>query len=208
MANVVLGVFSEKEYAEEVIFRLEDRGYNPKEMSILMKDRRYSEEMAEHTGAESIAVSTAAGVGTGAAVGGLAGLIAAAFIPGLGGFFIGGPIGAALGLTGAAATAVSGAVTGAAAGGLIGALVSAFNLSNEQAKIYERKINEGGILVAVPAREDDEDEVKSLMEEFHADNIKVVEADATRERRRYEDMEEDRPRSFFQQITGRRRSRR
>ncbi len=175
MANIVLGIFSEKDKAEEAITKLESTGYNPKDMSIVMKDTKEAKEMSENTGADDVMKGVTAGAGTGAVVGGIAGFLAGTVLPGLGGFLIGGPIGAALGLTGAAATTISGVATGTVAGGLLGALTSTFGLSDEEAKTYESKIQEGGILVAVPARSGDEQEVSSIMSQYGADNIKLIE---------------------------------
>lgn len=176
MANIILGVIPERRYAEEAIAELEEHGYNPKDISIMMKDSAEYNEIERATGAGDIAGGAVSGAGTGAVLGGLAGLLAGTVLPGLGGFLIGGPIGAALGLTGAAATTVSGAVTGAAAGGIIGALTSTFGLSDEDARTYETRINEGGILVAVPAMAGDEQEVRDIMSEYGAYDIKDVEA--------------------------------
>jgi hypothetical protein len=193
--SVVLGVFSDGDNAENAILKLEDRGYNPKDMSILMKDTKTARDISENTGAD-VAEGAVKGAGTGAVVGGLAGFLAGTVVPGLGGFLIGGPVGAALGLTGAAATTVSGAVTGAVAGGLIGALMSTFGLSEEEAKDYETRINEGGILVAVPAKSGDEIEVKNIMRNFDADALRVVDSEDSRRTTlasRSRDMDRDDP---------------
>ena len=176
MSVVVLGVFSNELNAEDAINKLESRGYNPKDMSILMKDSQGAQRISKDTGA-SVAEGTVAGAGTGAVVGGLTGFLAGTVLPGLGGLLIGGPIGAALGLTGAAATTVSGAATGAVAGGLIGALTSTFGISDDEAREYETKINEGGILVAVPAKEGDAREVKSIITNFDADGVRVIDSE-------------------------------
>lgn len=197
MSVVVLGVFSDSDLAEDAIFKLEDRGYSPKDMSILMKDTGAARDISENTGA-NVAEGAVKGAGTGAVVGGVAGFLAGTVIPGLGGFLIGGPIGAALGLTGAAATTVSGAATGAVVGGLIGALMSTFGLSEEEARDYETRINEGGILVAVPAKEGDASEVKAIMRNHDADALRVIDSEAKaskteiRDRRR-EDRDYDDP---------------
>lgn len=172
--RTVLGVFASRDDAEEAIQQLESRGYNPKNMSILMKDHGKARVVSGDTDAGDVATGAVGGAGTGAILGGMAGLLASTVLPGIGGFFIGGPIGAALGLTGAAATTVSGAVTGAAAGGILGALTSTFHLSSEDAKLYESRINDGGILVAVPSGNDDQQDVRSIMDKNNADNIKVV----------------------------------
>jgi hypothetical protein len=189
--KTVLGIFKEKGRAEDVIHELESRGYNPKDISIVMRDKEGAGEVRDNTGAD-VAGDTVGGAATGAVIGGIAGLVSAIAIPGLGAFFIGGPIAAALGLTGAAATTVSGAATGALAGGLIGAL-SNLGLSKEDAEDYERRINEGGILVAVPARSGEESEVRSLLESKGGDQIRVLDQEVSgrteRRDRDYEGME-------------------
>lgn len=174
MAKMVLGVFSEQDLASNAISRLEEKGYDPKEMSILMRDT--SGKVTAQTGAGEVIGNTVGGAVAGGIIGGLAGLVAAFAIPGLGAIFIGGPLATALGLTGAAATTATGAATGALAGGIIGALTSAFGMSEEEARLYESSINEGGILVAVPARAGEEPEVEDVMSEFNADNIKTLDS--------------------------------
>lgn len=174
MANLVLGIFPERSNAEKVIDDLKDHEYDPKNFSIVMKDQAEAKEFAKETGAGDVVEGAATGATTGAILGGLAGLLASTVLPGLGAFFIGGPIAAALGLGGAAASTVSGAVTGAAAGGLLGALTSSFGLSEDEARYYETSINRGGILIAVPSRTGEEDDVKHLMMENGGDQIKII----------------------------------
>jgi hypothetical protein len=171
--KTVLAVFDNREHVEMVINELEAKGYNPKEMSLMMKNKEDAAEVAENTGADVVG-DTVGGATTGAILGGLAGLLAATVIPGLGAFFIGGPIAAALGLGGAAATTASGAATGAVAGGILGALTSMFDIPEEDARVYETSINEGGILVAVPARDAEGTEVREIMNAHGAENVKVV----------------------------------
>jgi hypothetical protein len=173
LSKTVLAVFSTREDVEAVVNELEEKGYNPKEMSLMMKDSSEAQAIAEDTGADVVG-DTVGGATTGAILGGLAGLLAATVIPGLGAFFIGGPIAAALGLGGAAATTASGAATGAIAGGILGALTSMFDIPEEDARLYETRINEGAILVAVPARDAEGGEVKTIMNAHGADNVKVV----------------------------------
>jgi uncharacterized membrane protein len=183
MAKTILGIFNESDNAEYAINELKDEGYNPKDMSIVMKDRREGERLADDTGAD-VAGGAVSGAASGAVLGGLAGLLASFVIPGLGAFFIGGPIAAALGLTGAAASAASGAATGALAGGLLGALTG-LGLTEDEARTYEESINEGGILVAVPARNNEESVVESILSEYGASNIKTINnGEASRERGR------------------------
>ncbi len=173
MARTVLGVFTDQASAEAAINALQDLDYNPRDVSIVLQDRTTAENMSENTGVGSdIAGGTAAGLTTGAIIGGLAGLVAAFTLPGLGALFIGGPIATALGLTGAAATTASGAVTGAVAGGLLGALTG-LGVPEDEARYYESKIAEGAILVLVPARAGEEQEVIGVMEDMGATDIKA-----------------------------------
>lgn len=174
MSKTLIGIFTQREDAEDAIKELEDSGYNPKDISIVMKDSRVASEISDSTGA-STGEAAAGGAVTGAVIGGLAGLVGAVLIPGVGAFFIGGPIASALGLTGAAAASVSGAATGAVAGGLLGALMG-FGLTQDEAKVYERRINSGAILLAVPARSREEHEVDAILKEYHAEDIKVLDS--------------------------------
>jgi hypothetical protein len=94
----------------------------------------------------------AQGAGIGGAVGGTLGAIAAAIaavgtsiaIPGLG-LVVAGPVAAAL----------AGAGAGAATGGLVGALIG-WGIPEERVKRYESGIKNGGILMGVKARSDED----------------------------------------------------
>lgn len=139
-----------------------------------MRDQSGAGELSRETGASNVVGGTVGGAAAGAVLGGIAGLVASFIIPGLGAFFIGGPLSTTLGLSGAAASTASGAATGLLAGGILGALTSAFGMTNEEAKVYESRINEGGILVAVPSRMGEEEEVKAIMLQFDADNVREM----------------------------------
>lgn len=87
------------------------------------------------------------GVTTGGIIGGVLGLLAgigALAIPGLGPFIAAGPIMATL----------SGMGAGGTIGGLIGALVGS-GIPEYEAKVYENRLREGGILIAVRTNSDD-----------------------------------------------------
>lgn len=172
MTTTVLGVFTDKINAEEAISVLRAEGYNPKDISIIMKDMSEGKEVAKDTGA-GVAQGAVSGVTTGALLGGLAGILASVAIPGLGAFFIGGPIAAALGLTGAAATTVAGATTGAVAGGILGSLMG-LGLTKDQATVYEQQVNQGAILLAVPARVGEERWVEETLADNGANDITSV----------------------------------
>lgn len=177
MAQLVLGVFAERENAEDAINSLKGSGFKAEDISIVMKDTGESHELAHDTGA-SVAEGAVSGATTGGVLGGLAGLligIGAITIPGIGAVLIGGPLAVALGLTGAAATTASGAVTGALAGGLVGALVG-LGVPEDEAKVYEESIRGGAILVAVPTTTENDNEARRILEDNNADQIRTVTA--------------------------------
>jgi uncharacterized membrane protein len=172
MASVVLGVFDSREHADMAVDDLKEANFNAKDISIVAKDTVVS---AEGDGS-NVAEGAVSGATTGAVVGGLAGLligVGAIAIPGIGGILIGGPLAAAIGLTGAAATTVSGAATGAVAGGLLGALMG-LGIPEEDAKVYESRIREGGILIAVPADANSQGEAIRVLEGHGATQVRTV----------------------------------
>lgn len=206
MARMVLGVFTERNDAEDTLYELEGMGYNPKDISIAMKDQGEARGMVKRTGADVVG-GTVSGAAAGGVVGALAGLLVATGVaPGLGTIFIGGPLATTLGLTGAAATTVSGAVTGALAGGLVGALVG-FGIPRREAEEYEESVRRGGILVIVPTRDGEDREVRDVMEEYGADQVKALDREEREEEvtpRRYHHPEETAyGHAHYHQIRGR-----
>ena len=107
---------------------------------ILNSSRDFSTELATKKNTKA-PEGSATGATAGGAVGGTLGLLAgigALAIPGLGPFIAAGPIMGAL----------AGLGVGAAAGGLIGALVG-MGIPEYEAKRYEGRVKDGGILVSV-----------------------------------------------------------
>jgi hypothetical protein len=178
-ADMVLGIFGDRLQAESAINALQEQGYTAQDLSIIRKDKEQAADLADSTGANNVAEGATSGAVTGGAVGALAGLligIGAIAIPGIGGLLIGGPLAAALGLTGAAATTASGAVTGALTGGLIGALVG-LGVPEENARVYEQRVKEGAILLAVPTNDKlSLSEVRGILEAHGANSISEVHA--------------------------------
>lgn len=174
-SSTVIAAFSSVNEAENAIDLLKNEGFDPKQMTIMMKDQQEVQNVANDTGA-SMAAGTVEGATTGGMLGGLAGLLVGVgviTIPGIGPFLAAGPLVTALGLTGAAATTVSGAATGAVAGGLIGALMG-LGLSEEEAAVYETTIKEGGIVVAVPAINQGEGHVTEILDSSGATQVRVI----------------------------------
>jgi uncharacterized membrane protein len=156
---MILGIFSARDDAQEAVTELESAGFDPKDISVIMRDKATAQEFADTTGT-SVADGAISGATTGGALGALAGL-----------------------LIGIGATTISGAVTGALAGGLVGALVG-LGVPEEDARVYEQRIREGGILVAVPVSLGNETEARSILEDNNAEQIRSV-GDTTKTHRSY-----------------------
>ena len=110
MHKMILASFDDSEQVSRIIDTLSDNGYEKEHISIITGSKSIVREEYGSKGEEVVE-----GAGTGAIVGGLAGLLLSVL-----GIFIIGPISIALGLAGIAGTTVTGAVIGATAGGLIG----------------------------------------------------------------------------------------
>lgn len=175
MADITLGVFATKEDAENALSDLTASGFSAQNISVLMREGETVRNVVADTGT-NVASSAVSGATTGGVLAGLAGLlvgVGAITIPGLGAILIGGPLVAALGLTGVAATTVSAAVTGAAAGGLVGGLMG-LGLPEEEAQIYETRVREGGILIALSDWTDDPAEARQILRENGASQVDTV----------------------------------
>lgn len=139
--------------AEVIIAALKNAGFSNNDISALLPDKRGTKDFAhEHNtkAPEGAATGGAAGLGVGAAAGWLAGIGALA-IPGAGPFIAAGPIMAAL----------AGVGVGGAVGGVTGALIG-MGIPEFEAKRYEGRIKEGGILLSVHC--DDSDWTKKAKE--------------------------------------------
>lgn len=145
MSNITLGIYKTHHDAEAAIKELEAADVKKADISYLYIDRKG--DVAEGQTGEKMTAGAAAGGATGAVIGGIAGLVVAnGILPGIGSFFVAGPLATALGLTGTVATTAAGAATGAAAGGVIGALTQ-IGVSSEDAELYESMVIKGDILV-------------------------------------------------------------
>lgn len=149
--NWVTGTFRDRASAERAYDSMLSRGYDEKEINLIMSDetRRlyFSEQNANDAAPGNKAME---GAGVGGAIGITAGAILAAVaaigssiaIPGLG-LVIAGPI----------ALALAGAGAGAVTGGLIGTLIG-WGIPEEHAKLYESDLKSGGIILGVSPHND------------------------------------------------------
>jgi hypothetical protein len=143
----VFCIASSPTQADVIVDRLREARFFSNDISVLFPDRTSTREFAheKNTKAPEGAVT---GVGTGGALGGALGWlvgIGALAIPGVGPFIAAGPIMAALG----------GAAVGAAVGGITGALIG-MGIPEFEAKRYEGRVREGGILISVHTESSEE----------------------------------------------------
>ena len=151
---MLTGLFRDRDSAERAYQSISDRGYNRDDVNVVMSDDTRKRHFSGTTsGRETELGSKAAeGAGIGGAIGGSLGAIAAAIaavgttiaLPGLG-LVIAGPL----------AAAIAGAGAGAATGGIVGALIG-WGIPEERVMEYDNGIREGGILMAVRPRNDDD----------------------------------------------------
>jgi hypothetical protein len=138
--TAVFGIYPTYTSVEEAVDALKTAGFRNTDISVLFPENVGTKDFAHEKGTKA-PEGASAGAGTGAVIGGglgwLAGIGALA-IPGLGPFIAAGPIMAAL----------AGAGVGGAVGGLTGALIG-MGIPEYEAKRYEGRVKEGGILLSV-----------------------------------------------------------
>ena len=148
--KIVTGLFRDRESAEGAYRSLSERGYEKDDVNLLMSEdtrKKYFDDKDSELGTKAWE-----GAGKGAAIGGGVGATLAAIaaigttlaLPGLG-LLIAGPIAAGL----------AGGGAGALTGGLIGGLVG-HGIPEEEAKAYEQGIKDGGIVMGVNPRSDED----------------------------------------------------
>lgn len=152
-SRTVTGLFRDRESAERAYGSLTSRGYGQDDINLLMSEETRQKHFVDGRETE-LGNKALEGAGTGAAIGGTVGATLAAIaaigtsvaIPGLG-LIVAGPIAAGL----------AGAGAGGATGGIIGALIGS-GIPEERVKDYEEGIKNGGIVMGVNARSDEDAE--------------------------------------------------
>jgi hypothetical protein len=147
MANKsVFGIYPNRLEVEVAVDRLRDEGFRATDISVLLPENLGNKDIGVTAGTKAPEGATAGGV-SGAALGGILGWLAGIgtlAIPGVGPLIAAGPI--------------LGALAGAGAGGTAGALVGAlagFGIPEYEAKRYEGRIRNGGILLSVHTDDSD-----------------------------------------------------
>jgi len=161
--TAVYGIFRTRGQAENAVDRMVAAGFRTEDISVLLPENVGTKDFAAEKNTKA-PEGTTTGVVTGGVVGGTLGLLAgigALAIPGLGPFIAAGPIMGALAGLGA----------GGAVGGLVGALVG-MGIPEYEAKRYEGRIKEGGILMSIHCDNSDwVKKAKDLLEQAGADDI-------------------------------------
>src|ERR1700681_4511639 len=145
--TAVFGIYKNSAQAESAVDRILAAGFSHNDISVLLPDTQSSKEFAHEKNTKA-PEGTTTGVTTGGVIGGTLGLLAgvgALAIPGLGPFIAAGPI-----MAGLAGLGVGGAV-----GGLVGALVG-MGIPEYEAKRYEGRVKDGGVLLSVHCDTSDE----------------------------------------------------
>ena len=155
-SRMVTGLFRDRDSAEGAYGSLTSRGYSPDDVNLMMSDKTRDTYFKDdkRDGATDLGDKAWEDAGKGAAIGGGVGATIAAIaaigttlaLPGLG-LLIAGPL----------AAGIAGAGAGGLTGGLIGALVG-HGIPEDRAKEYDKGIRDGGILMGVNARSDEDAE--------------------------------------------------
>jgi hypothetical protein len=151
---MVTGLFRDRESAERAYGSLSSRGYSKDDVNLLMSDETRKRHFADQDDKSELGDKALEGAGVGSAIGGTLGATIAAIaaigttvaLPGLG-LLVAGPIAAGL----------AGAGAGGLTGGLIGALVGS-GIPEDRAQHYDEGIRNGGILMGVNSRTDEDAE--------------------------------------------------
>ena len=151
--RILVGLFSDKQNAEDAYLRLRNAGYSEDEINVVMDPATREKYYGEETTTDSeVGNKALEGAGAGGTIGGVIGGIGAALaalgsnliIPGLG-LVVLGPLAAGLAGFGA----------GGLTGGIIGALIGA-GTPKEKAEVYNREVKNGKILISVHPRSNED----------------------------------------------------
>jgi len=152
--------------AGQIVERLKREGFTSTDISVLFPDKTGTRDFALEKGTKA-PEGAVTGVSTGALLGGALGWLAgigALAIPGIGPFVAAGPIAAAL----------SGAAVGGAVGGIAGSLIG-MGIPEFEAKRYEGKVKEGGVLLSVHTDSSEQvKRAKKIFEEGGAEDISTA----------------------------------
>lgn len=151
-SRMMTGMFRDRASAERAYSSLQSRGYSKDDVNLVMSDDTRKKHFGDNTADSDLGDKALEGAGAGSAIGGTLGAIVGAVaaigtsvaLPGLG-LIVAGPLAAGL----------AGAGAGGLTGGLLGALVGS-GIPEDRAKEYESGVKEGGIVMGVHPRSDED----------------------------------------------------
>jgi hypothetical protein len=159
----VVGIYGSRTAVESAIISFREAGFPNSDVSLLLPENLGSRDIGT-TKATKAPEGATTGAGSGAVIGGALGWLAgigALAIPGLGPFIAAGPLMAAL----------AGVGVGGAVGGFTGALIG-LGIPEYEAKRYEGRLQNGGILVSVHCDTSEEiDRAKMILQRSGAEDI-------------------------------------
>ena len=149
--GMLTGMFRDRDSTESAYKSLRERGYADDDINVMMSDDTRNKYWSDDDSAlegnkalEGTGVGSAIGGTLGAIIGGIAAIGTNVLLPGLG-LVVAGPIAAAL----------AGAGAGGLTGGLVGALIG-WGIPEDRAKHYEEGIRNGGTVLGVNPRSDED----------------------------------------------------
>jgi len=161
--TAVFGIYRDRMSVENAVDTLRQQNFRNTDISVLFPENEGTKDFAHQKSTkapEGASTGAASGAVIGGGLGWLAGIGALA-IPGLGPFIAAGPIVGAL----------AGAGAGGVVGGLTGALIG-MGIPEYEAKRYEGRVKEGGILLSVHCDSSDwVKKAKDILERSGAEDV-------------------------------------
>lgn len=161
--TAAFAIFPSRASAESAVNELTAGGFSSQDVSVLLADKSGTRDFATEKNTKA-PEGTTTGAGVGGTIGGTLGLLAgigAIAIPGVGPLIAAGPVMATL----------AGLGVGGAVGGVVGALVG-MGIPEYEAKRYEGRVKEGGVLVSVHCDSSEEvSRAKELLERAGGEDV-------------------------------------
>jgi hypothetical protein len=177
--TAVFGIYPAYASVENGVEGLRIGGFNSGDISVLFPEGTGTRDFAVEKGTKA-PEGASAGAGTGAVVGGTLGWLAGIgtlAIPGIGPFIAAGPLVAAL----------AGIGVGGAVGGIAGALIG-MGIPEYEAKRYEGRVKDGGILLSVHCENSEMTKrAKDILERTGAKDISST-SEAASDESRYQNL--------------------
>lgn len=177
--TAVFGIYPAYASVENGVEGLRIGGFNSGDISVLFPEGTGTRDFAVEKGTKAPEAASA-GAGTGAVVGGTLGWLAGIgtlAIPGIGPFIAAGPLVAAL----------AGIGVGGAVGGIAGALIG-MGIPEYEAKRYEGRVKDGGILLSVHCENSEMTKrAKDILERTGAKDISST-SEAASDESRYQNL--------------------